>query len=149
MRDERKRAVEEHVETVNRLLKEARKAGTSDTESENDSDDNEFGGFEDEPIQPVDLEEEYIDEDRYTTVTIEAVNVDRDGMHKPDAEDDGEDGDSDKDGGGKGAEGAKSGNAPEKSKKEWPKKPRKKKFRYGTKIERKLTEVKRKVKAAK
>lgn len=152
MRDERKKAVEEHVETVNRLLKEARKAGTSDTESENDSDDNEFGGFEDEPVQPVDLEEEYIDEDRYTTVTIEAVNVDKDGMHKPDAEgveDDDEDADNDEDGEGKGVEGAKSGSAPEKSKKEWPKKPRKKKFRYETKIERKLSEVKRKVKAAK
>ncbi|OIW30348.1 hypothetical protein CONLIGDRAFT_644349 [Coniochaeta ligniaria NRRL 30616] len=145
MRDERKKAVEDHVETVNRLLKEARKAGTSDTESENDSDDDAFGGFEDEPIQPVDLEEEYIDEDRYTTVTIEAVNVDKDGMHKPDAEDD----DDDKDGEGKNVEGAKSGSAPEKTKKEWPKKPKKKKFRYGTKIERKLTEVKRKVKAAK
>lgn len=149
MKDERKKAVEDHVETVNRLLKEARKAGTSDTESEDDSDDGEFGGFEDEPIQPVDLEEEYIDEDRYTTVTIEAVNVDKDGMHKPDGEGDGEDDDNDDEGQGEKAAGAKPGSAPERPKKEWPKKPRKKKFRYETKIERKLTEAKRKVKAAK
>jgi ribosomal RNA-processing protein 17 len=149
MKDDRKKAVEEHVETVNKLLREARKAGTSDTESEKESDDDEFGGFEDEPIQPVDLEEEYIDEDRYTTVTIEAVNVDKDGMHKPDAEDEGEEDDDDEDGERKDAKAAKSGSAPENSKKEWPKKPRKKKFRYETKIERKLTEAKRKVKAAK
>ncbi len=151
MRDERKKAVEEHVETVNKLLREAQKAGTSDTESENESKDDEFGGFEDEPIQPVDLEEEYIDEDRYTTVTIEAVNVDKDGMHKPDAEGDGGDGQDEDEGDREGddAKGGKSGKLPEKSKKEWPKKPRKKKFRYETKIERKLTEVKRKVKAAK
>lgn len=148
MRDERKKAVEEHVETVNKLLREARKAGTSDTESEDESGD-EFGGFEDEPIQPVDLEEEYIDEDRYTTVTIEAVNVDKDGMHKPDAENDRGEDDDDEDGEVKGHEAAKSGAAPEKNKKEWPKKPRKKKFRYETKIERKLSEAKRKVKAVK
>ncbi|KAB5531292.1 nucleolar protein 12-domain-containing protein [Coniochaeta sp. 2T2.1] len=150
MRDERKQAVEDHVETVNRLLKEARKAGTSDTESEGEEDDDAFGGFADEPIQPVDLEEEYIDEDKYTTVTIEAVNVDKDGMHKPDAEDgDEEDDDEEEDGEGKKADKAKEDAAPEKSKKEWPKKPKKKKFRYETKIERKLTEAKRKVKAAK
>lgn len=136
MRDERKKAVEEHVETVNKLLREARKAGTSDTESEDDSEE-EFGGFEDEPIQPVDLEEEYIDEDRYTTVTIEAVNVDKDGMHKPDAEDDRADDDAE-DREGKDARAAKSRGAPEKPKKEWPKKPKKKKFRYESKIERGL-----------
>ena len=151
MRDERKKAVEDHVETVNRLLKEARKAGTSDTESEGEEEDGDaFGGFPDEPIQPVDLEEEYIDEDKYTTVTIEAVNVDKDGMHKPDAEEgDDDEEDDDEDGEGKKAGKAKEDAAPEKSKKEWPKKPKKKKFRYETKIERKLTEAKRKVKAAK
>lgn len=141
--------MEEHVETVNILLQQARKAGTSDTESDDDSDDGEFGGFEDEPIQPVDLEEEYIDEDKYTTVTIEAVNVDKDGMHRPDGTDDAEGvAGSDEEGEGKKAE-AQSDAAAEKSKKEWPKKPKKKKFRYGTKMERKITEAKRKDKAAK
>jgi ribosomal RNA-processing protein 17 len=149
MKDDRKKAVEEHVETVNKLLREARKAGTSDTESENESGDEDFGGFEDEPIQPVDLEEEYIDEDRYTTVTIEAVNVDKDGMHRPDAEDDEGADEDDEDAGGKKSKAADAGGAPDKNRKEWPKKPRKKKFRYETKIERKLTEAKRKAKAAK
>ena len=30
----------------------------------------------------VDYEDEYVDEDRYTTVTVEAVDVSRDGLHK-------------------------------------------------------------------
>jgi ribosomal RNA-processing protein 17 len=149
MRDERKQAVQDHVETVNKLLREARHAGTDDVQSQSGEEEgDEFDGFKDEPpVQPVDLEEEYIDEDRYTTVTIEAVNVDRDGLHKPEVEDEAESGeDGDKEGGD---EAAKSGGgSSEKTKKEWPKKKKKKSFRYETKIERRLTEAKRKIKAA-
>lgn len=143
MRDERKKAVDDHVETVNRLLREARHAGTDDVESGEDSDDEGWEGIPDEtPLPPVDLEEEYIDEDRYTTVTIEAVNVDKDGLHKPEAEPEV----LSRDEGGEGKNGGEASGASERSKKEWPKK-KKKKFRYETKLERQISERKRKAKA--
>lgn len=144
MREERKKQVEEHVETVNRLLKEARKAGTDGVDEESSDDDPDaFGGFPDEPIQPVDLEEEYIDEDKYTNVTVEAVSIDRDGMHKPDAtplsSDEDEEDEEKKN---------KTYDEPKKAKKEWPKKTKKKKFTYETKLERSISERKRKAKSA-
>lgn len=69
------------------MLRESRVAGLgpdagSDAEAEDD--DKEWDGIEDAPppaLEPVDHEEEYIDEDLYTTVKVEAVSVDRDGLH--------------------------------------------------------------------
>lgn len=78
---------------VKEALRAARLAGgevVTDDEEEghgdenNDDDDDEWGGIEDAaPAVPafVDHEEEYVDEDKYTTVTVEAVDIDRDGMH--------------------------------------------------------------------
>ena len=44
----------------------------------------EWDGFPDQPsLDVVDHEEEYIDEDRYTTVKVESVTVSRDGLEKP------------------------------------------------------------------
>ena len=91
IREERKQAVEDHVQAINKILREAEYAGT--TEQNQNSSDEEWGGVSDTevPEAPIDLEEEYIDEDRYTTVTVEAVNVDRDGLHKPELEQSSED----------------------------------------------------------
>ncbi|KAK0636290.1 nucleolar protein 12-domain-containing protein, partial [Bombardia bombarda] len=138
IREERKQQVEEHVQTINKILEQAAYVSQEGLEGSDD----EWGGIADKDTAipeapPVDHEEEYIDEDRYTTVTVEAVNVDKDGMHKPTIST------GEKDGDKSGYEAKEQ--EPQRPKKEWPKK--KQKFRYETKHERKITE--RKVKAKK
>ncbi|KAF5639174.1 nucleolar 12 [Fusarium tjaetaba] len=138
IREERKRDVEEHVQTVNRLLQESAAAGA--VEQESDEEDREWDGFPDQPeLDIVDHEEEYIDEDRYTTVTVESVSVTRDGLHKPQVDD--KDNEEDKK-----VEEPKD-DQKVKSRRE-PKK-KKKKFRYETKFERQLTDKKQRIKKAK
>lgn len=91
----------------------------------------------------VDHEEEYVDEDRFTTVTVEAVDVSRDGLHKVIQEE-----------APKNPNNSEPGNVPSthgvgevqngrmrqiKEPLGGVKKKRKKKFRYETKAERKVT----------
>ena len=133
MRDQRQREVEDHIQKVNQLLRESEAAGAIVEGS--DSEGSEWGGFEDapEPEQEIiDHENEYIDEDRYTTVKVESVSVTRDGLERPKLElsDDEEE--------------ARDKNTEDKGKKRPPKKP-KKKFRYESKVERQLAQ--RKIKA--
>lgn len=125
--------------------------GEVDEEAEKGShagEDEEWGGIDDEAKVPefVDHEEEYIDEDRFTTVTVEAVDIDRDGMHRLTGKESDEE-DHDK---GSEAEGEGEGEAEEDAKdqatsgkKEWPKK-KKKKFRYENKLERQVSRTKQK-----
>ncbi|KAF5025136.1 hypothetical protein F66182_2776 [Fusarium sp. NRRL 66182] len=139
IREERKREVEEHVQTVNRLLQESEAAGAVGQDSEEEESE-EWDGFPDQPeLEIVDHEEEYIDEDRYTTVTVESVSVTRDGLHKPQVDDENEDQDNKK-------EETKDDNT-EKSRRE-PKK-KKKKFRYESKFDRQLAGKKQRIKKAK
>ncbi|KAF4585453.1 nucleolar protein 12 [Ophiocordyceps camponoti-floridani] len=83
IRSERRREVEQHVETVNRMLRESG-AVTDPVEDGLDEDGgDEWDGFPDKPnLDIVDHEEEYIDEDRFTTVTVETVTISRDGLDK-------------------------------------------------------------------
>lgn len=139
IRDERRREVEQHVETVNRMLQESEAAGAIEKESDDESE--EWDGFPDQPnLDIVDHEEEYIDEDRYTTVTVESVSVTRDGLHKPQI-DESEDEDDNK-------EEAKdtADDKTAKSRQEKPKK-KKKKFRYESKFDRELTGIKHRIKS--
>ncbi|CAK7199643.1 hypothetical protein SEUCBS139899_002326 [Sporothrix eucalyptigena] len=161
LKEQRQKDVEEHVRQVNEALRAARMAGGEEvTDEEEEEDDEEWGGIEDEaPAVPefVDHEEEYIDEDKYTTVTVEAVDVDRDGMHalsgrhtsdsEPSEAGSDEEGEEGEDGTMKktksdAAADSKDSNKGRK-KKEWPKK-KKKKFRYESKIERALSRQSRK-----
>ncbi|CAO2648896.1 Nn.00g098450.m01.CDS01 [Neocucurbitaria sp. VM-36] len=156
LRQQRKVDLEKHVEEVNRLVKQANgdiseAAETSDddddnedeNEGENENEEEEFTGFQES--EPINQEDEYIDEDKYTTVTIETVGIDRSGFSKP--------GGSGEDGGTKEKEGkagdAKDGDGEGKKRvwtKAWPKsdkpKKKKKKFRYETKTERKAERMK-------
>jgi ribosomal RNA-processing protein 17 len=50
-------------------------------ESDGSKSSGEEEGSEDEVMVGVDKEDEYVDEDRYTTVLVEEVSVDRDGLH--------------------------------------------------------------------
>ncbi len=143
IREERKQAVEDHVQAINKILREAEYAGTSD--KNRDGSDEEWSGLPDTdvPEAPIDLEEEYIDEDRYTTVTVEAVSVDRDGLHKPELQQSSED------------EAEEEGGAEKQAEKEddakRPKHPtkKKKKFRYENKFERAVEARKQRAKRSK
>ncbi|PVH77977.1 hypothetical protein DL98DRAFT_258541 [Cadophora sp. DSE1049] len=150
LREERKQELTEHVSAINAAL---RAAGDPDVpDSSSDSDPDAWGGISNDettviPPPVIDHEEEYVseDEDKYTTVTIEAVDVTKEGLLKVG------DGDSDEDeegeGQGKGKWVGKDGEgSKDEGKKKWPKKPRKQKFRYESKVERKATRMKQKSK---
>jgi len=137
MREERQREVEEHVQKVNALLRQSEVAGAIVNE-ESDSEGSEWEGIEDPPTNDIiDHEDEYIDEDRYTTVTVESVSVTRDGLHKPKLEESEDEGDT---------EEAKRREAEQTKEKKRPPKQPKKKFRYESKIERQITQQKLKAK---
>jgi ribosomal RNA-processing protein 17 len=137
IREERKRDVEEHVQTVNRLLRESEAAGAVEQESDEEEDE-EWDGFADQPeLDIVDHEEEYIDEDRYTTVKVESVSVTRDGFEKPQF-----------DNGDKCQDEKQEENKDDKEKARREPKKKKKKFRYDSKFDRQLTERKLRAKKA-
>ncbi len=124
--------MEEHVEAVNALLKDINGPRT-----EAEVDEEEWFGIEDdEPlVEDVDYEEEYVDEDKYTTVTVETVDISKDGLVRV-ADEDSEDETPESD--EKPVEKELAG------KKIWPKKTKKKKFRYESKVERRITRGKQK-----
>ena len=76
-----------HVEAVNALLRQQADRETSEgsEESGGDEEEEEWIGFDDLPDNkpaPIDHEDEYIDEDRYTTVTVESIDITKSGIHK-------------------------------------------------------------------
>ncbi|KAJ0388127.1 hypothetical protein COL922a_000758 [Colletotrichum nupharicola] len=145
VKQERQKEVEEHVKAVNALLQEAQ-AADSDNDQEI-SDFEEWDGIEDQGKEQaaqtdiVDYEDVYIDEDRYTTVKVEAIAVTRDGLEKLNQDSDEEANDEDKD---KTENPAADKPAAKKTFKDRPKKP---KFRYESKLERQVGD--RKLKARK
>ncbi|KAK4157206.1 nucleolar protein 12-domain-containing protein [Chaetomidium leptoderma] len=144
IREERKQAVEDHVQAINKILREAEHAGTAEQNEANGSGD-EWGGLSDTdvPEAPIDMEEEYIDEDKYTTVTVEAVNVDRDGLHKPKLEKPSKD-----EGPEEGGDAEKEENEGGGKRSKYPIK-KKKKFRYENKFERNVEARKQRAKRSK
>ncbi|KAL5317954.1 hypothetical protein ACEPPN_015058 [Leptodophora sp. 'Broadleaf-Isolate-01'] len=146
LREERKQELEEHVDAINAALRAAGDPDVADSSSDSEA----WGGISDDESPPkttpaaavIDHEEQYIseDEDKYTTVTIEAVDVTKEGLHRvADA-----DGDEDEWKGKKQYAVKETGD--DNGKKKWPKKPRKQKFRYESKVERKATRMKQKSK---
>ena len=69
-----------HVEAVNSMLKKQNRAFSESSDEETLIEMEQWDGIVEDTI--VDHEDEYVDEDRYTTVTVEAVDVSRDGLHK-------------------------------------------------------------------
>ncbi|KAI0430843.1 nucleolar protein 12-domain-containing protein [Xylaria sp. FL1042] len=146
LREDRKREIEEHVQHVNNALKLAAQAGYIESEEDDSSGDDtaeEWTGFQDTAGQQdtIDHEEEYVDEDRYTMVTVESVNVSKDGLtsSRPDEEESADE-EEDRD---KSVEAQ-----PEKrrDKNRDTTKKKKQKFRYETKLERQITNIKQKAK---
>ena len=118
-----------------------------DSETGDSDKDEEWNGFDEASQAPaleaVDHEEEYIDEDLYTTVKVEAVSVDKDGLHNKTELEAVED-DSDEHNAADNTESKDAKDAtPDEGRKGLPKK-RKKKFRYETKVVRQMTNKKNK-----
>ncbi|MCJ1423882.1 hypothetical protein MMC29_001767 [Sticta canariensis] len=79
LRDGRKADLEKHIEEINNLLRNAaEEVGGTDEEDQEDRET--WDGIAEASM--VDNEVEFVDEDRFTTVTVEAVQVSRDGLHK-------------------------------------------------------------------
>jgi len=147
LRAERKAELERHVNEVNAML-----PGRSLAAEADDSDDHgeevaaEWEGVEEAVPEPVDHEAEYVDEDKYTTVTVEEVDISRDGISRLR--------DSDDDQGEKEKEATNSQPAATKKppgKKDKDKRPKKKKkaFRYESPADRKMNRLKEKAKKTK
>ncbi|KAF1357991.1 hypothetical protein EJ07DRAFT_125438 [Lizonia empirigonia] len=149
LRQQRKTDLEKHVSETNRLMRLANgdiPSEAEDSASDSDADPAEatFHGFDD----PINQEDEYVDEDKYSTVTVETVGINRTGFSRPGEEE---------------AELKKEQEVreekerEEKKKRVWTKerprsdRPKKKKvkFRYETKAERKVERMKQGMKKKK
>ena len=152
LRERRKADLEKHVQEVNHLIQEANV--TSDlSEQDPEGGEEPWHGIKEDHEMLVDREDEYMDGDRFTTVTVEAVDVSKDGLQKAiqddenDTEASGKDG---PDGESQETESVQGETASEKRRRVWTKEPpsgprkRKKKFRYENKAERKATRYKEK-----
>ncbi|KAF2994855.1 hypothetical protein E8E13_003966 [Curvularia kusanoi] len=150
LRQQRKVDLEKHVSETNRLMRLANGDIASES-SDPDSDEEDpatgeavFTGFED----PINQEDEYVDEDKYTTVTVETVGINRGGFSRP-----GEEAEELR----KEAAAREEREKEEKKKRVWTKerpktdRPKKKKvkFRYETKAERKVERMKQGMKKKK
>lgn len=142
--------MEKHVEEVNALVKEAAKAAgeidEGEDEGESEGEDNgEDGQTEEKQVNVLAeapaIDQEFIDEDLYTTVTIEAVDISKEGFHKVSHEVEEGDDESKKPAAGRPStrQGVKRIWT-----KERPNGPKKKKkpFRYESKAERRVTRFK-------
>lgn len=137
--------MEEHRRQL-KLLQEEDKSEKGDSTSDEESDE-EWEGIEEPPA--VDYEAEYIDEDKYTTVTVEEMDSSREGLRKSITGEDPEE-----ESKAKAAEAAKKAEEEAKlvkKRKATTEKPKKKKkqFRYESKQDRKLAAAKQRLSKAK
>lgn len=156
LRKQRREEAEAKVREVEEYTKKNWAEGAGD-ESEENGGEGEFEGFED-PVEPeqIDRMDEYVDEEKYAQVTVEDVDVSRDGLVKATRSDtidgignlnrEGEDSSEVEGDEAKANTKQVSGSkkrvwTKEKPKSAKPKKKRKK-FRYENKDERKLTRMK-------
>lgn len=145
MRDQRKVDLERHVAEVNDLLRKANK--DSDDEDSAAEDEEEWGGIASPPRPSIDGVDEYVDEDKYTTVTIEAMEDAK--AFTKDSDDEAETTVVKEDADAKDGDVVKKKTVWLKGKKVDPKTmPKKKKFRYESKGERKETRNKQRSKNA-
>lgn len=137
--------MEEHRRQL-KLLQEEDKSEKGDSTSDEESDE-EWEGIEEPPA--VDYEAEYIDEDKYTTVTVEEMDSSREGLRKSITGEDPEE-----ESKAKAAEAAKKAEEEAKlakKRKATTDKPKRKKkqFRYESKQDRKLAAAKQRLSKAK
>lgn len=139
---------EKHLEAVNAAVRGAEILDADDDSSDGSS-THWYGIGE---TKEVDHEDQYLDEDRHTVVTVEAVDITRDGLQRKQEGSDveGEDAQtgttktSERDGSARGTANGNRTKSIQQSKDldSRPKKTKKKKFRYESKAERKVTRFK-------
>ena len=134
LREERRANVQARIEAVNAELRKQEAAMTGRGADEDSASDNDSAEEQTENGQEkLDHEEAYADDDRFTTVTIEMVDVTRDGLAKPirdgESEEDSDDAETKKVS-ARGSRGTRQAVEPKRPKK------KKKKFRYESKAER-------------
>jgi len=150
LRDDRKADLERHVEEVDAMLRPP----TTETDTLDGADSGEeWSGVSDAEPPPVDHEAEYVDEEKYTTVTVEAMDVSKEGLFKAQQEPETDTAEAEPQ-----STATSDDAASEKKKRPWTKdKPkesmqkRKKKrnFRYEGKVERKEARFKQKARNSK
>jgi ribosomal RNA-processing protein 17 len=152
MREQRREEIEEQIEAVNREWKKYNQI-ESDGDGEEGSESGEdvaWEGFEEEAPPPISKVDEYIDEDKYATVTVESVDITRDGFKTGTSEDE----DARRSSGDEGEQVKGKTDGPPTVKKKWTKeyprsnksKKKKKTFRYESKEERKANRMKERTK---
>ena len=129
---------------MNALLRKLREDGKSEMESSQD-DEEDWNGIADSPS--ISHEAEYEDDDRFTTVTVEEVEISREGFHRAGGDSHRESDQKDEVEDSKPKENE--GQDRSSSKRTWTKDrsrgpKKKKKFRYESKAERKVTRLKEK-----
>ena len=139
MRIQRKEELDQHIKAVNtELRKQNPDISDSESAAEVNGHEEEWQGIE-EAVPEVAQDEEYVDEDKYTTVTVEAM-----GEPGEESENDSKTVDAERKG------QAANGEPQAPKKRIWSKenkvKPKKKKFRYDNKAERSATRQKQKSK---
>ena len=136
IREQRKEDLSRHVAQVNEeLRKQNQDLDDSEDAGDVNDDEAEWDGIEDAE-EEVAQDEEFVDEDKYTTVTVEAMGDLRDeGANDAEAE-------------SKAKEVVKNGQAPKNrtEKKDGKPKSKKRTFRYESKAERQVTRQKQKSK---
>ncbi|KAJ5178119.1 Nucleolar protein 12 [Penicillium coprophilum] len=145
IREDRKRdfeqAMAEHKAVLKRMKEDAGDLGEMEGEEEEEG----WEGIEEPPA--VDYEAEYIDEDKYTTVTVEEMDASREGLLKASKEAD-EEGEEKKTYPVESTEDTKKKRKPRSAASEAARK-KKRNFRYETKVERKQTMLKQRAVKAK
>ncbi|KAJ9294264.1 hypothetical protein DTO271G3_7126 [Paecilomyces variotii] len=142
LREERNAEFQRILEENERQLKKLREDTDSESEEESDSNEEEWKGFEEPPA--LDYEAEYIDEDKYTTVTVEDMDASKEGLYKAEKDELDEHSSRKRD---TVPAVTKTNSATNKGKRAGDDKPKKKKkkFRYESKEERKLARTKQKI----
>lgn len=124
---------------------------SSDSNPDEDEDAEEWDGIEEPPA--VDYEAEYIDEDKYTTVTVEEMDASREGLRKAvqgsDSEEEEEKEEKDENASAEEAKSAKPAKKAKKPATDRPKKNKKRSFRYESKQDRKVNAAKQRLSKSK
>ncbi|KAJ5242411.1 uncharacterized protein N7469_000738 [Penicillium citrinum] len=141
---EYKQAMEEHQRQLKRIQEED--GDSSENNPEEDEDEEEWGGIEEPPA--VDYEAEYIDEDKYTTVTVEEMDASREGLRKAVRGSDSEEEEEKEEASAEEATPAKPAKKAKKATADRPKK-KKRQFRYESKQDRKVNAAKQRLSKSK
>ncbi|KAL9099736.1 MAG: hypothetical protein Q9163_004802 [Psora crenata] len=140
LREERRADLEKHMEAINAIYMKGRHIEPSET-----SEPDQRTGVEqrkgNQELPAISHQDAYVDEEKFTTVTVEAVDVFKDGLHKVATEADGYNEAQDNDPSKVTLSDSRNSRRGERV---WTKEPsasadKKKKFRYESKAERKAT----------